>query len=487
MRHLVIPSRAARAGPTVTMGSLRCRVRLPDGRVFDGPLAAERHRAIHLGMLHADTDGLVELTPGTRSEDGALAVDRRARPEHYLPGGARGDPAWLAKLLAHAERIVTGTYARSPRAFPPREEAFVGPAARTRPRGSKDAVGTTRFLWIDVDRPDRLEQLWTFLAERPCHLLIQSGGSGGVHAYWKLDRPLGASAEEPQGGGAIERAHLRIIHALGADRDGRPDVADPRCADRSRVMRLAGTVNHKRDAWARVLEADLALAPYRVEDLVGDLGDPASAVNRPGQRPDDAPDDPYKQMAPPEYFQRLAGITVPRHGLVRCPVPGHDDTHPSCSVGRDPTAGWCCHSSSCGARGAIYDLASVLIGGPWGSKLRGESFARARAHVVATFGTVDPNPDHQAANAQPIPARAPKPDGAGERLWTIRVSDDVDPRIAGHSGCSYSSPPQPRADALALVALLVGRPVEAANSERWTHPIAGGQRTVSLESAPRPA
>jgi hypothetical protein len=45
---------------------LRCRVRLADGRVFAGALPPERHRSLHLGLLHADTDGLVELTPGTR-------------------------------------------------------------------------------------------------------------------------------------------------------------------------------------------------------------------------------------------------------------------------------------------------------------------------------------------------------------------------------------------------------------------------------------
>ena len=40
----------------------------------------------------------------------------------------------------------------------------------------------------------------------------------------------------------------------------------------------------------------------------------------------------------------------------------------------------------CGARGAIYDLASVLLGGPWGPQLRGEAFKRARAYVIDVFG-----------------------------------------------------------------------------------------------------
>ena len=57
-----------------------------------------------------------------------------------------------------------------------------------------------------------------------------------------------------------------------------------------------------------------------------------------------------------------------------------------------PEQGWRCHSASCGARGAIYDLASVLLGGPWGQELRGDAFKRARAHVVNVFGEPgDPN------------------------------------------------------------------------------------------------
>jgi hypothetical protein len=55
-------------------------------------------------------------------------------------------------------------------------------------------------------------------------------------------------------------------------------------------------------------------------------------------------------------------------------------------VGLDASQGWRCHAGGCGARGAIYDLASVLLGGPWGPRLRGEEFKRARAYVIDVFG-----------------------------------------------------------------------------------------------------
>ncbi|RKQ90840.1 hypothetical protein C8N24_0655 [Solirubrobacter pauli] len=375
------PAPVHRAG--VEAGLLRCRVRLTDGRVFTGELPAARHRSLQLGLLHEATSELVELTPGTRRADGVLHVDRRRDAVHYLAGGGSGTSDWLRALLAHADRIVSGDYARAGAGERPSEEVFVGVAPRTRPTGARDAVDATRWLWLDVDRPDALGSVWSFLAERPCHLLIASGGSGGVHAYWKLTEPLPAHWERPDGVETepIERAHQRIIHALGEE------VADPRCAERSRLMRLAGTINHKSGRWAHILEADLALEPYDAEDLVGDLPDSPGWTSKPPTRATgDGSGDPYKQIPPPEYFKRLAGLDVPRGGLVSCPVPQHRDRHPSCKVGTLAKQGWCCHSASCGARGAIYDLASVLIGGPWGPQLRGAAFARARAHVIRVVG-----------------------------------------------------------------------------------------------------
>ncbi|MGZ4219023.1 MAG: hypothetical protein ACXVH1_26290 [Solirubrobacteraceae bacterium] len=160
---------------------LRCRIRLADGRRFAGELAPERHRSLQLGMLHSQTSGLVELAAGCR-RDGRLHITTRRRTDHFLPGGGAGERAWLEALLElagrHAERG---------------EEVFVAPATRSAPRGEKQAVSETRCLWVDVDRPGQLHALWAFLAERPCHVLIESGGSGGCHAYFKLAQPLPAA------------------------------------------------------------------------------------------------------------------------------------------------------------------------------------------------------------------------------------------------------------------------------------------------------
>ena len=342
-----------------------------------GDLVPERHRALQLGLLHADSDGLVELAAGAR-RDGNLQISTRSRADHFLPGGNTREEGWLQALLALAQTHVNR-----------REEVFLAPAVRTQARGDRHAVSHTRALWVDVDQPGQLHHLWAFLAERPCHLLVESG-SGGVHAYWRLDQPLAATRLIERTGELlepIEQAHRRIIHHLGVDRTGKPNVADPQVKDRSRVMRLSGTVNRKNGRYARIVEADFQLAGYPVEQLVGDLPDPTPStptVVSARRRVDH--EDPYKRISPPEYFEALAGVTVRRDGLVRCPATWHEDAHPSCSVGVDASTGWCCHSGSCGARGAIYDLASVLLGGPWGRELRGEQFKRARAYVADVFG-----------------------------------------------------------------------------------------------------
>ena len=362
-------------GTTPNGVTLPCRVRLADGRTFSGELPAVRHRALQLGMLHADSDGLVEIAVGFR-RDGKLTIPRR-RYSQFLAGGKAGGPGWLEELLATAERHCRRRGA----------EVFVAPPVRATAAGDKHAVTHTWALWVDVDKPGQLHRLWALLAERPCHLLVESGGSGGAHAYWLLEKALPASKLVPSTGELtepIERAHLRLLHHLGVDGDGN-SVGDRQCQNRSRLMRLAGTVNTKTGRHARIIHADLELPRYPIEELVGDLPDPPRArIRRPGKRHAGEDADPYKRIPPPEYFEVLAGINVPPSGRVRCPSPSHPDRNPSCDVGSDAEQGWICRS--CQAGGAIYDLASVLLDGPTGHALRGEEFKRARAYVHDAFG-----------------------------------------------------------------------------------------------------
>jgi hypothetical protein len=147
-----------------------------------------------------------------------------------------------------------------------------------------------------------------------------------------------------------ETAHV-VDALLAGGEDGRPQAEAIARDYLSTVGGTAGAGTH-----ARILEADLALPAYPIGQLVGDLPDPAT-YSPPRASTPTANTDPYKRIGAREYFERLAGIVVPRDGLVCCPAAGHEDHNPSCSVGTSPDQGWCCHAGVCGARGAIYDLA----------------------------------------------------------------------------------------------------------------------------------
>jgi hypothetical protein len=62
----------------------------------------------------------------------------------------------------------------------------------------------------------------------------------------------------------------------------------------------------------------------------------------------------------------------------------------------------------------------------------------------------------------------------------VAVEDAITVGLAGREGCSYASPPLPLDEALTLVRVLTGRATIEAEDGRWTCPIAGGRRTVTL-------
>ena len=214
-------------------------------------------------------DGLVELTAGTRPRAGSVDIDppracralparRRHRHARMAGGAARARPA-------HRHARLAARRCSSHRAVP-----------RARPRGEKDAVAHTRVS-VGRRRPSRAAaRLWALLAERPCHLLIESGG-GGVHAYWQArpSPPATRSTREPAGAvEAIERANARLIHCLGSMRTAaRPSPTRPAAS----ASRLDAARRHgqRQDRPVRAdprgrLPADAVLD----RALVGDLPDP---------------------------------------------------------------------------------------------------------------------------------------------------------------------------------------------------------------------
>jgi hypothetical protein len=71
-------------------------------------------------------------------------------------------------------------------------------------------------------------------------------------------------------------------------------------------------------------------------------------------------------------------------------------------------------------------------------------------------------------------------------LVVVHVEDQINQALTGHDGCRYESPPQPREQALTLARALLGYTGEELNgAERWSCPIAGGRRTVTVVQAER--
>jgi hypothetical protein len=397
---------ATRPHPTSGRSSeevmLPMTVRYQDGREESIERPVARHRAIHLGVLHSATNGHVELAAGYRDETGKLEIYTRNMVDHFFPGGAVAGSSWRIPLLSLAEKH----HARG-------EEVFVGVTPRALRRGVKDAVHWTRCLWMDIDPAGHRDRIDALLDRFPAHLEIATAGGEGDqrehghrHLIWLLSQPQVArtvtdlttgqeyfnAREVTQGNGKrgrprivgyrdlktqklitnaeavdwIERWNLRLIHHLGhTAKDGKESyIADAQCRERARVLRLAGTVNLKTGRYAHIARLDLALAPYDTDALVGELDDPPRS--RPVRRRDvrDNAYDPYRLIPTSVYFPFLANVEIPLKGNIHCPSPTHPDVKESCSV--DEYVFKC---FGCGAQGTIYDLASLMRGGPTGDAL----------------------------------------------------------------------------------------------------------------------
>lgn len=245
----------------------------------------------------------------------------------------------------------------------PRTDVYVGVLPRLRQRGDRSSLTAPgRVAWVDLDRDDAVERLRSAPVP-PAHLIVGSGSGGHAHAYWRL--------EEPQPLDTLEALNRQLAHGLGGD---------AACADAARILRPAGTVNHKHSAavtrvlslgdGAAVASADLVRGlPHLVDDV-------AAASREPRSGRSDG--DPLMRVPPARYVQVLTGQVVPRSWKIRCPL--HEDHTPSLHVYEAPEDGWFCFG--CRRGGTVYDLAA----GVWGMETRGAGFVQLRGRLVAELG-----------------------------------------------------------------------------------------------------
>lgn len=114
-------------------------------------------------------------------------------------------------------------------------EVYTDVAPRQGNVGTKAGVTKLLHIWGDLDvkghhtQATRLGQLTAL----PCHPSILVWSGGGYHPYWSLEEPAEGLHELAR----AERVMARIAEGLDGDA----------VHDRSRILRVPGTLNHKED------------------------------------------------------------------------------------------------------------------------------------------------------------------------------------------------------------------------------------------------
>jgi len=320
----------------------------PDGGSRLDTLSPDAQVALFSELVHRGQRGLIEVVRASRDAEGQLRMRSRRDPGSYLNAGD-------AHALCRRTALGRGRG----------EEVFATPLPRESAEPGKKAVKAGSVVWVDLDQAsaDGLREVERL---RP-HLWVASGA--GQHLYWRLAGEL-----DPPG---VEELNRRLCHRLGGDMA---------CTEYGRIMRLPGTFNGRRGQWCRILRADRSRRAVDPEAIRTALPDPEPKPPRGmGWMPSFEPEDELHLIAPATYFAALCGERVPTEGgMVRCPLPDHDDAYASCQVYAEAQEGWWCFG--CARGGRIYDLASLMAAGPWGRDLRGERFRATRELVAATLG-----------------------------------------------------------------------------------------------------
>jgi hypothetical protein len=147
-------------------------------------------------------------------------------------------------------------------------DVYVSAAPRVAQRGKLDAIARVWCLWADCDSDESVARLRAF-RPRPS-LVIRSGSRGHLHTWWALSHPLRPSF--------ARAANRRLAWHLGADMVS---------VDAARVMRAAGTLNHKHQPPGVVECIHLDPQTYRTPEIVAQLEE--HPANIPRRKPAAAP------------------------------------------------------------------------------------------------------------------------------------------------------------------------------------------------------
>jgi hypothetical protein len=266
--------------------------------------------------------------PGTLIELRVRADGRWAKHFHDGPR-----PAGI-----QAQRLKTGA------------DVYVGVLPRTEAKQGGDALPThANVIWCEADSEAALVRAMDYTPH--AHIVVRSS-PGKAHFYWLLNRDIPLEY--------IERGNKRLAHHLGCD---------PRATNAGRILRVAGTRNHKRGEAQRV-----AITRFETHNnvtaagLVGELCDPAppqaltavvAKVCNVGL-PSDADTEALRAVPAREYIPLLTGREVLR-GFAQCPFhKGGQERTPSLSVGGPNDTLWLCFG--CDEGGDVFTMAARMWG-----------------------------------------------------------------------------------------------------------------------------
>jgi RepB DNA-primase from phage plasmid/CHC2 zinc finger len=227
--------------------------------------------------------------------------------------------------------------------------------------GGKGAIERVWQLWSDLDGDEALERALDY--QRRPSLIVASGSPNHYHAYWRLRNALPAAL--------AERFLPRLAYALGADM---------RSTDVARILRAAGTLNHKSDPPAPVECVSQLGGIYHAVEIILGLDDPPVAErHRPiahARSSRSHADDALRSIPASEYVPTLIGHEPDRRGKIACPF--HEDRNASLHVYPDG-GGWYCFG--CERGGTIIDFAAAL----WGVDPRGRGYQELRRRLREVF------------------------------------------------------------------------------------------------------
>jgi hypothetical protein len=283
------------------------------------PLGDPQQSHLHLAALHR---------PGSLIELRVRADGRWAKHFHDGPRPA----------AVQAQHLKAGA------------DVYVGVLPRIEAKQGGDALPThASVMWCEADTEAALVRAMDYTPH--AHIVVRSS-PGKAHFYWLLNRDIPLEY--------IERGNKRLAHYLGCD---------PKATNAGRILRVAGTRNHKRSEPQRV-----AITRWETHNnvaagaLVGHLEDPAppqpltavaTRVRNVGL-PQDADTEALRAVPAREYIPILSGREVLR-GFAQCPWhKGGQERTPSLSVGGPREELFLCFG--CDKGGDVFTFAARMWG-----------------------------------------------------------------------------------------------------------------------------